>query len=77
MLPIYIYKIKSIKEETMCIKPSWVKDLPEVVGEWGFGKLIKVDSHVAICKNGGMDETFFNKTTSFYKSLHPNVAPGF
>ncbi len=61
----------------MHIKPSWVKDLPEVVGEWGFGKLAKVDSHAAIRKKGSMDETLFIETTLFYKSLHPNVAPKF
>ncbi len=33
---IMIYKTKSKTVEKMMAKPSWVQELPEVVGQFGF-----------------------------------------
>ncbi len=55
----------------MRLKASWVVDLSEVVGQWGF------DSQVAVRQKGSMDENLFMKTVLFYKSLYPNLSPHF
>ena len=61
----------------MRIKSTWVNNLPEVVGFWGFGRATRIDLQVCIRKKGSMDETLFIETVLFYKSLYPNLARKF
>ncbi len=51
--------------------------MPEFVGHWGFCDDTVVDTQIAVCTKGSMDEALFIKTVSFYKSLYPNLAPRF
>lgn len=77
MPPIMIYETKSKTAKKMRVKPSWVQELPEVVGQWGFQTETVVNTQIAVRTKGSMDETLFIKTFLFYKSLFPNLAPRF
>ncbi len=43
-----IYKTKPKTSKSMRVKPSWVQNLPEVVGRWGFGEDTVIDTHIAV-----------------------------
>ncbi len=61
MPPILVFNTKSNTRP----KASWVADLSEVVGHWGFISPIVVDYQVAVRQKGSME------------SLYPNLAPCF
>ena len=77
MPPVVIYKSAAKDAKKRKVKPSWVKNLPRVVGQWGFDLKGWVDSHFASRPNGSMDEDLYMQTVSFFASCYPDLAPKF
>ncbi len=48
MLTIMIYETKFKTAEKMKVKPSWAKELPEVVGQFGFNNKSVLDTEIVV-----------------------------
>ncbi len=75
--------VKPPRSKSMKPSPIWprkwryYKELPEVVGWFGFSNESVIDTQIAIRTMGSLDETLFIETFLLYKSLVPNLAPRF
>ena len=78
MPPVIIFKTTATDPKRIRVKPDWVKNLPTVVGKWGFEEVCEMGAHFASRPNGSMEDTLFMKTVLFYASMYEDtLAPTF
>ena len=65
MPPVFIFKTMAKDSKQRLVRPSWIKNLPKVVGKWGFDLPCVVNRHFAFRPNGSMDELLFMLTDEF------------